>query len=97
MLLLRNKTVIARNKSINRNQAVDHGRRKNFFPGRATRVFFYNFSRGGKSGEICFFPLETKKTTFFAEIFKIQGRQGPPLLPIRTPMLTSSCLETFRS
>jgi len=24
-----------------------------FFPGGATRVFFLNFSRGGKSGEIC--------------------------------------------
>jgi len=25
-----------------------------------------------------FFPLETKKTTFFSEIFKIQGAKVPP-------------------
>jgi len=43
-----------------------------------TRWFFQNFYRGAKSGEICFFPLETKKTTFFAKMFKIQGGQGPP-------------------
>jgi len=45
-----------------------------FFPGGATRGFFQNFSmREAKSGEIVFFPLETKKSTFFAENFKIQG------------------------
>jgi len=27
------------------------------------------FPGGAKSGEICFFPLETKKTTFFVQIF----------------------------
>jgi len=27
-----------------------------------------SFSKGGQSGEICFFPLKNKKTTFFAEI-----------------------------
>jgi len=42
------------------------------------------------SGEICFFPLETKKTTFFAEIFKIQGSQGP-LSPLRRP-----CIQSFK-
>ena len=31
-----------------------------------TKGFFQNFSRGGgKSGEICFFPLKNKKTTIF--------------------------------
>ena len=34
--------------------------------------FFEIFLRGAKSGEICFYPLETKKTTFFGEIFKIK-------------------------
>jgi len=36
-----------------------------------------------KSGEICFFPLETMKTTFFVAILKIQGGQSstPALLP----------------
>jgi len=43
-----------------------------------SRAYFQNFSRGGKSGEICFFPLKTKKTTFFAEHFKIQERGKPP-------------------
>jgi len=32
--------------------------------------FSKSFSRGAKSGEIKFSPLETKKTAFFAEIFK---------------------------
>jgi len=29
---------------------------------------------GAKSGEICFLPLETEKTAFFAEIFKFLPR-----------------------
>jgi len=37
-----------------------------FFPGGATRAFSKIFLGGAKSDEICFFPLETKKTTFFA-------------------------------
>jgi len=43
---------------------------------------FPKFFQGAKSGEICFFPLKIKKTTFFVEIFKIQGGQGAfdPLL-----------------
>ena len=48
----------------------------NFFPG------------GTKSGVISFFPLETTKTTFFAECvkrkmskFKIQGGARPPAPP----------------
>jgi len=36
------------------------------------------FAGGAKSGEICFFPLITKKTTFFAKNFKIQGAFSPP-------------------
>jgi len=31
--------------------------------------FFKIFPGVAKSGEICFFPLETEKTIFFAEIF----------------------------
>ena len=50
---------------------------------RGANCFFSKFfQRGGKSGEIWLFPLEIKKT-FFAEIFKIQGRPWPP---IPTPM-----------
>jgi len=43
----------------------------------AIRGFFHNFSRGAESGEICFCQLETKKTTFFVEIFKIQSGLAP--------------------
>ena len=42
-----------------------------FFPEGGTRGFFQKFLWGAKSGVICFFPLETVKTTFFAEILKI--------------------------
>jgi len=44
------------------------------------------FLGGTKGGEICLFPLETKKTTLFYEILKIQwGPKAPPALP--TPMI----------
>jgi len=43
------------------------------------------FSRGDKSGEICFLPLEIKKITFFANNFKIQGGKDP-LHPLPMPM-----------
>ena len=42
------------------------------------------FPRGTKSGEFWFFPLTTKKTTFFVENFKIQGERSP-LPPFRRP------------
>jgi len=46
-----------------------HARRKDFFLGSAISGFFQgsqnDFSRGSKSGEISFYPLEIKKTTFF--------------------------------
>jgi len=39
-----------------------------------TRGFFQNFSRNGaKSGEIWFFPLETKKTTSLCRNFQYPG------------------------
>jgi len=47
--------------------------------------FFYIFPEGGKSDEIWFLPLKTKKTTFFAENVKIQGDKAP-LPPLLTPM-----------
>jgi len=54
-----------------------------FFQGW-TKGLFLNFSRGAKSVKICFFPLETKKTTFFDKNFKIQGALAPlpPLAPL---------------
>jgi len=58
-----------------------------FFQGEPLGFFSKIFLGGAKSGNICFFPLETKKTTFFAKIFKIQGGKdlsAPPPLP--TPM-----------
>jgi len=51
-----------------------------FFPGGRYWIFSKSFSRGAKSGEIRFLPLETKKTAFFAEIFKF-------LPPFRHPCL----------
>jgi len=39
------------------------------------------FLGAAKSGKICFFPLETKKTFFFAKIFKIQGGPRSPYPP----------------
>jgi len=53
-----------------------HGRRKDLFQGGTTVGFFKFFLGGDKSGEI-FFPLETKKTTFFGESFNIQGTLSP--------------------
>jgi len=45
---------------------------RNFSKGVATSGFFQTFLLGGvKSGEICFLPLEAKKTAFFAEFFKL--------------------------
>jgi len=43
--------------------------------------FCKTFLGAAKSGEICFIPLENKKTTFFAEILKIQAGQGLPFPP----------------
>jgi len=53
--------------------------RKDAFPGGATGggIFQHFFYGGVKSGEICFSPLETKKTIFFSEIFKIQNGKAP--------------------
>jgi len=42
-----------------------HGRRKDFFQGEPREDFSKIFLREAKIGEICFFPLETKKTTIF--------------------------------
>jgi len=69
--------------------------RQTDFPREATRGFFQNLSRGSKSSKICFFPLETKKTTFFAKMFKIQGGAWPPLSPFRTPMYVDATWLTF--
>jgi len=50
-----------------------HGCRKDVFQGGAP-VDFPKVFLGVKSGEICFLPLETEKTAFFAEIFKFLPR-----------------------
>ena len=53
-----------------------------FFPGGgALRDFSKIFLGWAKSGEICFFPLKTKKTTFFNNNFKIQGASKAPWPP----------------
>jgi len=45
------------------------------------------FSRGAKSGKISFFPLETKKTTIFAENL-IEKSQIPKYRVGKPPILT---------
>jgi len=47
--------------------ACVHERRKEFFQGGGNSGFFQVFL-GGKSGEICFLPLETKETGFLLKI-----------------------------
>jgi len=61
-----------------------HGSQKDFFQGRPLGDISKIFPWTAKSGEICFFPLEIKKTTLFGEIFKIQGDLAPHL-PYRHP------------
>jgi len=50
--------------------AFVHGRRKDFSRGGHKWIFPNVFLRGVKSGKIWFYPLETKKTAFLAEISK---------------------------
>jgi len=65
-----------------------HGRRKDFSQG------------GGKSGQISFYPLETKKTTIFTEHLKRKcqnyksrrGQPGPLPAPMRTTYFEYFCL-----
>ena len=54
-------------------------------PGNFPKIFL----GGTKIGEICFFPLETKKTTLFNHIFKIQEA----LPPFRRPWGSSQWLR----
>ena len=52
-----------------------------FFPGGDHQGIFPKFFQGGeKSGEIGFFPLETKKTIFFMKFLNLRG-QIPPCPP----------------
>ena len=60
-----------------------HGRRKNFFQGEPVGDFPKSFSkRGLKVVKFGFYPSKLKKQPFFANNFKIQGGQGPPLTPM---------------
>ena len=67
-----------------------HGCRKDFFQGRAIADFsrsgHEDFSRGGKSGEISFFPVQTKKATFVCYKFidKFSFKNPSHSLPTRT-------------
>jgi len=49
------------------------GRRKDFSRGGGTGEFFQKFSRGAKSGEISFLPLEPKKITLLLKFSKSRG------------------------
>jgi len=70
--------------TVSRNMCTcTHGRRKDFFQGAHKGIFPKFFQGGPKSGEICFLPLENKKTTFFCKNFQNPGGNLPPL---PTPM-----------
>ena len=56
-----------------------------FLP-RGAQVDFSNiFLEGGKNCEICFFPLETTKTTFFRKFSQSRGGPWSPCPPFRRP------------
>jgi len=61
-----------------------HECRKEYFPGRHWGIF-QKFFRGGKGGEICFFPLKIKKQPFLLKISKSRGGKATPA-PLPTPM-----------
>ena len=66
-----------------------------FFPGGGALGYFSKtFLGGDKSGEICFFPLETKKTTFFAAFFQSRGAKVP-LPPLTTPRRPCFSVSVF--
>ena len=66
---------------------LDMGVGRIFSRGGAVRDFPKIFSRGGpKVVKFGFYPSKLKKQPFFANSFKIQGGQGPPLPPLPTPM-----------
>jgi len=50
-----------------------HGHRTNIRRWGHEGIFPNFFWEGGKSGEVCFFPLETKKTPFLLKFFKSKG------------------------
>ena len=59
-----------------------------FFPGATTGDFSKIFPGGAKSGEICFLPIETEKTTLFFWNFQNPGGAKAPLPPpFRYPWL----------
>jgi len=58
---------------------LHHGRRKDFFQGGGHQGIFTKFFQGGaKSGEICFYPIETKKPTIFCWNFQNPGDAWSP-------------------
>jgi len=83
--------------------ACVHGHRKEFFQGALVK-FFQQYFRRGTSGEICFLPLETKKTVLFAEIYKFLPLFRHPCLcvgkvraaPLKTGAI-SSVLTPFET
>jgi len=88
----RNQSQLFNRKSISRN--ITHRqslKSEGFFQGGAVGDFPKYFSRGGKSGEICFLPLEIEKKNLFCLWFQNSGGPRPPLPPLPTPW--SSVIE----
>ena len=79
-------------KNIDQGDRRGHGRRKDFSRG-APGDFSKIFLGGAKSGKIYFFPLETKKTMFFAKSFKIQGGPRSLCLPSQIRLFPHKCTK----
>jgi len=70
------------------NVGLPHGRRKDFSRG-ALREFFQNFSRGDKSGKICFSRSKRENTLLLLKLSKSRKEPSPPALPFRRPWLAT--------
>jgi len=57
--------------------AYYHGRREDFFHGRAARAFFQNFSRGGQKWQNLFFSHSKLRKQRFLQKFKNPGAGSP--------------------
>jgi len=66
-----------------------------FFQRGTQRDFSKFFSGGAKRGEIVFFQLKTKKTTFLLNISKSSGGLGSPAPPFRCPCPRTDSHATY--
>jgi len=81
MIISAANTVVDRSSPFQIQLCGVHGRRKDIFQWGTTRGFFQNFSRGVKSGEICFSHSKPRKEPYLVKFSKSRG----PCLPFRRP------------